>query len=194
MATLGDVDYRFPAVDEWTNLAFLLMVLAPLGFWSTWVIVPAAAMVCGGSWLWHMREAVLSRRFDELGMMMTLPAISTVLGARAAGSELVLLAAPLVWAFYYERLHRTSSFKHIAYWSAFILGQTISLADWWALVPLGLALFAFYGQFGLPWSDTRYEHGPRHGLLWHVPIALALYSVLDLTADASTIVVITSYL
>lgn len=182
MAKIGDIEYRTPKTDEWTNAAYLLMILAPLGFWPTWVITPAAVAVCLGSWYWHRFENVLSRRFDELGMMMTVSAIASVVAARATSSELCLLAAPPVWAFYYFYLHRTSSFHHIAYWSVPILTATAYLSGWDVLLPIGLTVFGLFGQFSFPWNGTRYEHGPRHGLLWHLPVALALFSVLWITA------------
>lgn len=186
MAQLGDVQYRFPKTDEWTNAAFLLLALAPLSFWATWAVVPAAATVCLGSWWWHRFEDVLSRRFDELGMMMTMAAIAGVLGYRVLGDPVVFLGVLAAWIFYYRNLHQTSSFHHIGYWAVPILAATIYLAGWEVLLPVGLTVFALYGQFSLPWQAQRYEHGPRHGLLWHVPVALSLYSVLFVTSPCTS--------
>lgn len=181
MAQLGDTRYRFPEVDEWTNLVFLLVMLSGLSFFEQLIVAPAALTVCAGSWLWHKREDVQSRRFDELGMMMLMSGIAAVGAARLFGLPPLLLLALPVWGFYYLKLHKTSSFRHIAYWSVPILAALVYSAGWWTLLPVGLVLFALYGQFGLPWADARYEHGPRHGLLWHIPVGLALLSVLYLT-------------
>lgn len=188
MAQLADVTYRFPAVDEWTNLAFLLPLLAGLSAWEQLVLVPALGVLCVGSWLWHRWETRRSVRVDELGMMMTFSASMAVLVARATGTEpLVLLALP-VWALYYRYLHKTSSFRHFAYWAAPILGMTAYIAGpAAALVPFTLMLAGLIGQFGLvPWRGPRHEHGVRHGLTWHVPEGAALWSVFALTSPAGS--------
>ncbi|MCS4157716.1 hypothetical protein [Salinibacter ruber] len=179
MAQLADVEYRFPAVDEWTNLSFAFLALVPMGFWETWAVVPAGAMTCVGSWMWHRFESVRARRFDELGMMMLMSSVAAVVVNRALGGPAQApLAAIAFWWFYYENLDHTSSFHHIGYWSAVILAALAYTAGLKALVPAGVLGLALWGQFSFPWNRARYEHGVRHGLLWHVPVAAAIASVL----------------
>jgi len=183
-STLGDVSYRFPAADEWTNLAYLVGLLAPLSVVERSVLGLALLTVCAGSWAWHRFESVLSRRFDELGMMAALSSVAFLLFGRILsqnGGQLgggAILLSLLAWAFYYHNLHRTSSFHHIGAWASIILIEAVVLAGWLALIPVGLFAVALWGQFSLPWNGTRYEHGRRHGLVWHVGTGLAIASIL----------------
>lgn len=182
MAKIGDKQYRFFEVDEWTNFAFLLPVLAPMSAAATPLVVVASAVLCVGSLLWHRQEDVLSRRFDELGMMMVLPALAAVIASRAFNMDLLLLGALPFWAAYYNYLDHTSSFRHIGYWSGALLLGSVYIAGWQAFIPVGMVLFGLWGQFSFPWNEVRYEHGVRHGLLWHLPVAAALYTLLHVTS------------
>jgi hypothetical protein len=120
----------------------------------------------------------MSRRLDELGMMMMLSSTAAVLLGRVFGIEAMPLLSIPVWVLYYNVLHKTSSFHHIGGWAALILAVLVTGAGWVpATIPLGLLTVALWGQFGFPWDEARYEHGPRHGLVWHVGTALAIFSI-----------------
>jgi hypothetical protein len=183
MPTLGDVNYSLPTADEWTNLAFLLFLFAPaLGTGERLLLLGPALVLCGGSWAWHQREDVLGRRFDELGMMMVVSGVFLVLLYSAVGvSATAYVSLPLVaanvWLFYYNYLHQTDSFKHLAGWGAAILVVVSYTSGLTAYVPVALMSFGLWGQFSFPWNEDRYEHGTRHGLLWHVPVGLTLLSL-----------------
>lgn len=183
---VGDVQFSVPA-DEWTNLAYLLGVLVPMGIAERLVVGAALSTVCAGSFAWHRLETRKARRADELGMMMTLSAAAAFLGGRIASGVppwIVIVVTLPIWGFYLLFLHRTSSFAHSGVWAAVLLGETAYLAGWRAAVPLGLFLVALWGQFSWPWNEARYEHGLRHGLIWHQGTALSIASALYLGATA----------
>lgn len=178
---LGDVSYRFPNEDEWTNLAYLIIPLAATTIVEALLLGFASYVLSIGSWAWHKNENVFSRRLDEMGMMMVLPAICFVLFGSIVGGisgTVAKCACVFFWLFYYENLHHTSSFKHIAGWGTLILVQAIVLSGWWVFAPVGALSIAMWGQFSFPWNEKRYEHGSRHGLIWHTFGAIALFLVL----------------